>query len=139
MTREPCNCGVCIRRRKEAEAEATNLKAAGYDDGGLYGTDEKTPAPAEFVYSKAGGYTLADNMRINPENLNPTRTQVGGDHYSHFVIQPSEFILKNKLGWLEGNVIKYVCRHPFKNGIEDIRKAIHYLQLILKWVYNTNA
>jgi hypothetical protein len=139
MIRAICNCGVCVRRRKEAEAEATNLKAAGYDDGGLYGTDNKPPevvTPGEFVYSKAGGYTLADNMRLETD---PTKTQVGGDHYSRFVIQPGEFISKNNLGWFEGNVIKYVCRHPFKNGVEDIRKAIHYLQLILKWTYNTNA
>lgn len=65
----------------------------------------------------------------------PEQTQVGGSHYKRFSIQPSEFIHRNQLGWCEGNVIKYVCRHGFKNKAEDIRKAIHYLELLLKWVY----
>jgi hypothetical protein len=125
MRREPCNCGVCEKRRAElAEKETANLKAVDFDTGGLYGTEETASVENNFV-----GFAETD----------PTKTQVGGTHYSRFVIQPGEFISKNNLGWFEGNVIKYVCRHPFKNGVEDIRKAIHYLQLILKWTYNTNA
>ena len=42
----------------------------------------------------------------------------------------------NALGWCEGNAIKYVCRHRTKNGAEDVRKAIHYLQLLLEWEYS---
>ena len=61
--------------------------------------------------------------------------QVGGDHYKDMIIQPSEFIYKNGLDWLEGNAIKYICRHHLKNGIEDIDKAIHYLNLLKEW-YN---
>ena len=52
-----------------------------------------------------------------------------------FTIQPVEFITKNSIPYLEGNVIKYVCRHQSKNGIEDIKKAIHYLQLIAELQY----
>lgn len=65
----------------------------------------------------------------------PSNVQVGGDHYKDMVIQPSEFIHKNRIPWNDGNVIKYVCRHRNKNGAEDIKKAIHYLQLILEWEY----
>lgn len=61
--------------------------------------------------------------------------QVGGDHYREFAIQPSEFIHRNGIGFIEGNVIKYVCRHKKKNGRQDIEKAIHYLQLLLEWEY----
>jgi hypothetical protein len=61
--------------------------------------------------------------------------QVGGSHYRDFVIQPSEFIHKNKIGFLPGNVIKYVCRYSRKNGAQDLRKALHYLELILEWEY----
>lgn len=61
--------------------------------------------------------------------------QVGGDHYKKMAIQPAEFIHKNGLGYLQGNVIKYVCRHAAKGGAQDIRKAIHYCRLILALEY----
>jgi len=61
--------------------------------------------------------------------------QVGGDHYARFAIQPSEFIHKNRLGFLEGNVIKYVCRHGAKHGRQDLLKARHYIDLLLEWEY----
>ena len=56
--------------------------------------------------------------------------QVGGDHYSKLKIQPVDYILQNNLGYLEGNVVKYVTRHLDKNGVQDIDKAIHYLEMI---------
>jgi len=59
----------------------------------------------------------------------------GGKHYQGFVIQPAEFIIKNKLPFAEGNVIKYTLRHRNKNGAEDIKKAIHYLKMILEIEY----
>lgn len=62
--------------------------------------------------------------------------QVGGEHYK-LAIQPAEFIHKNGIGYLEGNVIKYVVRHRTKGGAQDIRKAIHYLNLILEHEYST--
>jgi hypothetical protein len=55
----------------------------------------------------------------------------GGLHYRDFEIQPSQFINKNKLQFAEGNVIKYVCRHKLKGKKEDIKKAKHYLDMIL--------
>ena len=63
-------------------------------------------------------------------------TQVGGSHYKGMAIQPSEFIHRNGLGWLEGNSIKYICRHNLKGGEGDIDKAIHYLQLLKEWTYD---
>lgn len=56
-------------------------------------------------------------------------------HYQDFVIQPTQFIHANKIGFIEGNVIKYVCRHREKNGREDILKAIDYLKTLLKYEY----
>jgi hypothetical protein len=61
--------------------------------------------------------------------------QVGGDHYIDFKIMPIEYISKNKLDFLEGNVVKYISRHRKKNGAEDIRKVIHYAELILELEY----
>jgi len=64
-----------------------------------------------------------------------TDKQIGGSHYKEFAIQPAEFIYRNKLGWHEGNAIKYVVRHKFKNGRQDIEKAIHYLEMLLELEY----
>ena len=62
-------------------------------------------------------------------------TQVGGGHYKDMGIQPTVYIMKNKMPFADGCVIKYVSRHRFKNGKEDIEKAIHYLQMILEEEY----
>ncbi len=62
-------------------------------------------------------------------------TQAGGSHYKDLPIQPVEYIVENDIPYLEGNVIKYITRHKFKNGREDIEKAIHYCQLILDLQY----
>ena len=56
--------------------------------------------------------------------------QVGGRHYKDFKIQPIEFITANKLSFIQGNVIKYICRYDKKNGKEDIDKVIHYCELL---------
>jgi hypothetical protein len=69
------------------------------------------------------------------EDIDPSATQIAGSHYIKYAIQPSEFLYRNKIGFLEGNAIKYAIRHRDKGGAEDIRKAIHYLQLILEWQY----
>ena len=68
-------------------------------------------------------------------SMSASETQVGGGHYKDLAIQPSEFIHRNRLGWCEGNAIKYVTRHREKNGRQDIEKAIHYLELLLEWEY----
>lgn len=65
-----------------------------------------------------------------------TDKQVGGSHYRKYGIQPVEFCVANNLGFLAGNVVKYVTRYKDKNGAEDIRKAIHYLELILEFEYS---
>lgn len=59
-------------------------------------------------------------------------TQVGGSHYSVMDIQPAEYILRNKIGYAEGNVIKYVSRWRSKGGVGDLRKARHYLDLLIE-------
>ena len=64
--------------------------------------------------------------------MNATDTQIGGTHYKQMKIQPIEFILSNKIGFIEGNVIKYVSRWRDKNGIEDLKKARHYLDLLIE-------
>ena len=62
----------------------------------------------------------------------PQERQVGGSHYKSFHIQPYEFISKNELSFLQGCVVKYVCRYKNKNGIQDLKKIIHYCELEIK-------
>jgi hypothetical protein len=62
-------------------------------------------------------------------------TQVGGGHYKSLAIQPVEYIHANGLPFIEGSVVKYVTRHRQKNGAEDIKKAIHFLNLLLELEY----
>ena len=61
--------------------------------------------------------------------------QEGGSHYKYLAIQPVEYITKNNIPYLEGNVIKYVTRHATKGGREDLEKARHYIDLILELNY----
>lgn len=61
--------------------------------------------------------------------------QVAGSHYKKYAIQPAEYCAKNKIGFLPGTAIKYVTRYKDKGGAEDIRKAIHILELILEFEY----
>ena len=61
--------------------------------------------------------------------------QVQWNHYQDFKIQPAEFVNQNKLLFAEGNAIKYICRHSRKGKHYDIKKAIHYLEMILERDY----
>jgi hypothetical protein len=58
--------------------------------------------------------------------------QVGGAHYATKAIQPWDFIIANNLGYLEGNIVKYVSRWKDKGGVEDLKKAQHYLQKLIE-------
>lgn len=68
-----------------------------------------------------------------------TGRQVGGNHYKDFAIQPTEYIVANDLGWCEANIVKYISRHASKGGAEDVRKAIHYAELLLELKYGENC
>lgn len=65
----------------------------------------------------------------------PTEIQIGGSHYAKYKIQPTEFIHANNVSFIEGNIIKYVLRHKDKNGIEDLKKAKHYIDLLIEFEY----
>ena len=61
--------------------------------------------------------------------------QIGGTHYRKMKIQPSKFVIENKLLFPEGNVIKYICRHPYKGGKEDLEKAKYFIDMIIERDY----
>lgn len=57
--------------------------------------------------------------------------QIGGSHYRDMAIQPFEYIHANGITFAEGSVIKYVSRWRAKNGVEDLRKARHILDMLI--------
>lgn len=71
---------------------------------------------------------VAGNTLVKQE---PTKVQIGGEHYKKLAIQPIEYITANNIGFCEGNVIKYVTRWKDKNGIEDLQKAKHMIDLLI--------
>jgi len=58
--------------------------------------------------------------------------QVGGDHYKKLSIQPAQFCMANGIPFMEGSVIKYVTRWRGKGGVEDLRKARHFLDMLIE-------
>lgn len=72
-----------------------------------------------------------DSIYANEKPDDPMDRQVGGKHYTRFTIQPLEFIHKNRLNFMQGNIIKYTVRYPFKNGVEDLEKARDYLDKLI--------
>lgn len=66
-------------------------------------------------------------------------TQVGGNHYNSMKIQPIEYTMKNEMNPLQHTVIKYVSRYKNKNGIEDLKKAIHSLELLIQFEENKDV
>jgi hypothetical protein len=80
-------------------------------------------------------FPIEQPQAVDPKDGSPLARQEGGGHYKDCAIQPVEFITANKLNFLEGCVVKRICRHRRKNGAEDIRKAIHELELLLALEY----
>jgi hypothetical protein len=64
------------------------------------------------------------------------KKQVGGKHYLKYKIQPSKFVVENKLLYPEGCVIKYILRHQDKGGKQDLLKAKHFIDMIIERDYS---
>lgn len=77
-----------------------------------------------------------DDVKQAP-STSPTDKQVGGSHYQ-LPIQPIEYIMANGLGYCEANVVKYVSRWRNKGGIQDLKKAIHYLEILIEQEEKSN-
>jgi len=96
------------------------------------------PKPLQFTATTTG-YKLATPTTNEPVIVDtpkrlmvaPNTKQVGGDHYKDNKIQVWDAIHDWGLGYFSGNVIKYVARHQKKNGIEDLKKARHYLDKLI--------
>lgn len=64
--------------------------------------------------------------------MSANEIQVAGTHYKSQAIQPWDYIIANEIPYMEGNVIKYVSRWRDKGGVDDLRKAQHYLQKLIE-------
>lgn len=62
---------------------------------------------------------------------NPLATQEGGDHYRTKAIQPVEYIHANNIPFIEGCIIKYASRWREKGGIKDLKKIIHFAEILI--------
>lgn len=71
-------------------------------------------------------------QRSFAQSTNPLDHQVGGNHYKGLKIQPVEYIMENNIPYIEGCVIKYVTRWKSKNGVEDLHKAKHFLEILIQ-------
>lgn len=81
----------------------------------------------DFLANLSGRAVPAEDEAAPPS---PWDRQEGGDHY-RLPIQPAKYILANRLGWAEGCAVSYVTRWREKGGVEDLRKAIHTLELLI--------
>ena len=87
----------------------------------------------EAITGKSVTFNTSGPQSAGPKK--PIDTQVGGNHYQKYKIQPVEFIMKNNVPYVEGNVIKYVMRFRDKNGLEDLLKARQYLDMLIAAEY----
>lgn len=83
------------------------------------------------------GATSAPTFTVSPPlkqfNMSEAnKIQVAGSHYKSKTIQPWDYIASNELGYFEGNIVKYVSRWRDKGGVDDLRKAQHYLQKLIE-------
>lgn len=110
---------------------------------------------AVIVFAKTGEKVLLENADEKLETLInekkafvPTKSeevvksdgyksaldyQIGGNHYQQMAYQPLTFIMEQKLKFCEGNIIKYIARYKYKNGLQDLKKAQHYLKFLLEF------
>ena len=73
----------------------------------------------------------------NNTNDSAMQKQVGGDHYKKLPIQPMEYAYKNHLDPLQFSVVKYVTRFRDKDGLKDLEKAKHCIDMLIEMEYGT--
>jgi len=73
-----------------------------------------------------------------PTNTDNKLSNHGRKYYTKYAIEPVVFCIKNRVPFAEGNVIKYVCRWREKGGVDDLRKAKHYVDMLMTEAMETN-
>ena len=93
----------------------------------MHGCGCKHAKPGEAVR-----VTEQQALEFYSKGASPLTAQVGGQHYKDMAIQPVEFVHANGIGYFEGCAIKYLARWRKKNGVEDLKKAIHFIELLIE-------
>jgi len=128
----PAEWDALPRRKKEPMRD-------GYDQVNLdYNTDFvdlTTPQEREAILDLLAEEAQEDGLY----DKTPLMNQIGGDHYRQGSIQPIEYIHANSMDFFSGNVVKYITRWKYKNGLEDLKKAKHYVELLMEQEYGYNG
>lgn len=105
-----------------------------FRDGGVVMNCDPDKYRWEHVYSSGDivAYMLVDEPPTEQTKPTALATQIGGDHYKKMKIQPTDFIMQNGLDFCQGNAIKYICRFRDKNGVQDLEKAKHYIDMLIE-------
>jgi len=136
-----------VKRRYSKSARIRAYKAAN-PSASVREIAEAVRLPSNYVYGvlwadARKGHTAASKAtpKVTPkatpkatqqQQQSANDTQVGGAHYKSKAIQPWDYIVSNRLGYLEGNIVKYVSRWQDKNGMQDLEKARHYLDKLIE-------
>jgi hypothetical protein len=94
---------------------------------------------AEIISAQNSWYKRIDDLKAGIRKDKAIDKQVAGNHYKKFSIQPAEFCHRNNIPYLEATAIKYLCRWRDKNGIEDLDKAIHFIELLKEFENADNS
>ena len=108
------------------------LIESGYTNQEMIDRIEKAES---MLQSAAPSFTeiIRNGLITGQEKVAASETQVAGNHYSKLKIQPMEYCLQNDLNYGQSNAIKYITRYKDKNGIEDLKKAIHCIELLIEF------
>jgi hypothetical protein len=92
--------------------------------------DGKSCKPGAVIFDDGRGFSIPPTETIAAAPA--LAHQEGGNHYKGLAIQPVEYIHKNGIGFCEGSAIKYLTRWRAKGGIEDLKKARHFIDLLIE-------
>jgi len=106
-------------------------------------SSRKRPSKKRTRLKKVGSSNcpsaLALSVGTKMASANPLDVQEGGGHYKDYKIQPVEFAMANNLDLCQANIVKYTVRFRDKGGLEDLKKARHYLELLANFEYNESV
>ena len=92
----------------------------------------KNEALGKHIQGLVDNYKEREGIERIGAAIRANEQQVGGAHYAVKAIQPWDFIMANNIGYMEGNIIKYLSRWKDKGGVQDLKKAQHYLQKLIE-------
>jgi hypothetical protein len=96
---------------------------------GLTNTKSSPTSAASCASERKNVMTIEERQAAQD---NARSVQVGGDHYSKLAIQPFDYITANGIGFAEGCCIKYLTRWRDKGGVQDLRKARHFIDMLIE-------